>query len=249
MKKSIIIAGLLVALVGFSSPAIADSAHLTAYDAAPAFFIDNYSYTGQVSVVITGAAAGSVVVTVDGCENTIDGNHASYDTIAELTAGIAACTNDDGEVGVRCVYGAAIGTDTTKAKLLDGTYIASPQSGGAGYYTNSVKWDTSAVLHYDQFLDAEYQPIVIDKITGSMTGTGDATIDVYVDEVKVWTVVLPVPVGVSHTNDANLVTLSAILPNIPFECGVPVRAKSAAFIRSTRTTATTGNIGCTVKPQ
>lgn len=242
MKKMFIIVVLLVAWIGFSSPAFADSIHLTEYDAAPAFFINAYA-TSSVSIVVTGAAAGTVTVTLDGCANTIDGNSASYDTVAELCAAINACTNAAGEVGIQCLTEPSADADTTKAKLLSGSYYADP-----GSKTNSLKWDTSACLFYEQYLDSAYQPIVIDQIFGSVTGTGDATFDVYVDRVKKWTTVVALPTTVSSTNDANLVTLSSVIP-MPIDCNIPVRAKSTAFIRATRTTATTGNLGCAVKPQ
>lgn len=243
MKKMFIIAVLLIGVIGFSSPAIADSIHLTEADGAPAFYIYNYGFTGVVSVVITTNGAGdNMSVTCDGLVNTVDGS-GDTDTIAELCAAINACTNKSGAVGIQCITDPSLDADSTDGDLIDGTYNAE-----YGSQTNYVKWDTSVVKHYDLFIDNDYQPVVIDQIFGSVTGTGDATFDVYVDRVKKWTTVVPVPVGVSHTNDANLVTLSSILA-LPLDCGVPVPANSTAFIRATRTTATTGNLGAILKPQ
>lgn len=219
------------------------------YDASPAIRIYN-GYTGSLSVVVSGSGTG-FVATVDGLANTLNGD-GSDDTVAEIAALFAACTNASGTAALLVDTSVSLSTDSTDAELLSGTYTAS-----AGEWLE-LPWDTSAALHYDASIQKAPQfkpgtmidvserwhvPGVIKNVYGDIAGTGNVTVSIYVNGTAKFTQVVPSPryeLGAGGTNVANNAVYLQDL-NIP---QIAYGPQDAVLIRAARaTTATTGSIG------
>lgn len=233
MKKfSLIIA---VALVALSAGAA--SLHTESADTSPALRIYN-GYTGTVSIAIVGAGAGSTnLVTLDGHVNTIDGS-GSIDTIAEVVTALKACTNASGQIKLAVDSECSLSADSTDGELLDGVYSIAAGTWG------EIPWDTSAALFYSVYLpsqtyDPYRTPLTLKTAYGTVTGSGNVTLNVYLGGTLAWSKLL-----VEGT--ANEVDL-------PTSIDIPVRVGEALIVRAARTqvgtnapTATTGLLGITV---
>lgn len=250
--KISLIAGLLALLA--ASPSLAQSTHYNGTDdTAIALRVYNTA-TGTATVAILGSGT-QAVVTVDGLATTITGT-GDADTIAELAAAIAACTNRDGAVKLTVDQSQAISTDSTDAELLTGVYTAAPNT------WVTIPWDTSACKFYQAtiparglWVDADGDAInadrwlaskgVINRVYGLPTGTGNATLKVYVNGTERLSNVYAEPyvLGVGNTNVIdNVIRLNeAVAIDFGFQDSVIVRASRA-------TTAAGGNIGFSVTP-
>lgn len=250
--KNIILAVALFAIAA-CTPAIADNYFETA-DSSPAFRVWNGG-TGVVVVAITTNGAGAdMSVTTDGLATTIDGS-GNTDTIAELGAAVAACTNRDGTFTLTVDTSTSLAADSTDGELLDGVYT------GAANAWLEIPWDTSAALHYS--VSRPQAPLfargtVIDRagvavggkvsrVYGEPTGTGNVTLSIYVAGSLKYqkTYVSPQYVlGAGNTNVADAVV------SLDVEPGIPYGPQDAVIVRAARaTTATTGNLGVITEPK
>jgi len=246
MKRTATVIGILLiaAICGY-----AQQSHFEQYDAdgGPAMRVYNgFDETLTISIYAAGASATNEV-TCDGNVQNIDGSGTDVDTITEFAAAISACTNATGNASLVVDKDCALDTDSTDGELLDGTYTA---VSGAWL---EIPWDTSEALIY-----SVYQPgsIIIDgvnkgapgsspyritQVNGNPAGTGAVTLNIYVEQTKVWESVLNVERYCTGTNSVSLTTV-----NLPKDMNVRVGAEQGAFVRATRaTTATTGNLGFT----
>ena len=239
MKKNTIITALIALFV--STASFAASIHYASADGSPAIRVYN-GYTGTVSIVITTNGAGNnMSVTLDGLANALDGS-GNTDTVAELAAAIAACTNRAGTAALVVDTDCALGTDSTDGELLDGTYTAV-----AGAWLE-IPWDTSAALHYDVYIPdtaaggvARQTQTKLKSVYGNPGGTGAVSLDVYLDGALAFSKPFIEPAGVSGTNDAAVVISNTV--DLQSDVNIPVGTKSI-LVRATRaTTATTGMLG------
>lgn len=252
MKNILKTVCVVAALFAAALPARAGGVLYVAADEAAALKIYN-GYTGTFTAVIgTGGASNIMPFTVDGNANVIDGS-GNTDTIAELSAAIRAVTNAAGQSKLIVDDSVSLGTDSTDGELLDGTYTALPNT------WVTIPWDTSAALHHSVALSKAPQRIpgtqtdvgrvavggVVKSITGDLTGTGNATVAVYVDgSLKYGPITITSPkyeLGAGGTNVANASVVLDLSPNIPFG------KQSAVIVRATRaTTMTTPNLTVTL---
>lgn len=240
MKKFYIIA-ILSALFAFTG--FAASIHTEAADTSPAIRIYN-GYTGTVSIVITTNGAGNnMSVTLDGLANALDGS-GNTDTIAELAAAITACTNASGQIKLVSDTLCSLGADSTDGELLNGTYTAT-----TGKWLE-IPWDTSAALFYSVYVpgqkyDSTRTQNTLKTAYGTVTGTGDVTLNVYLNGTLAWAKALPQTYALD-TNGSPVAVSSAV--DLPVDIDIPVGASQSVLVRAVRaTTATTGMLGITVE--
>lgn len=234
---------MIIALIALTGIVNAASIHYEAADSSKAIRI--YCGTNTVTAAIYGAgAAATNAITINGTVNTIDGS-GSIDTIAELAAAIAACTNASGAAVLTVDTDCALADDSTDGELLTGTYTKDAK----GWI--EIPWDTSAALHYDVYIpDANAGGIrntqaKLAGVYGNPAGTGAVTLNIYKDGALVWQKFYAEPSGVSGTNDAIVVISNGI--NIEEKVNLPIGDKSI-LIRATRaTTATTGMLGASIE--
>jgi len=217
-------------------------------DTSPALRIKNNSAsTMSITIATSGASANNLVV-IDLHTNTVDGS-GSIDTIAELAAAIAACTNAAGASQPTVDADCSLAADSTDGELLDGTYTAAP---GAWL---ELPWDTSSHLSFDLYFPSRtYQAGVSAYVLGSVLaapgGTGNVTASIYKAGVLIAkkTVVSPVYVNPATWLDGgtnvstNSFTADAIV-NLDWTVNMPFMGTDAVIVRVARaTSATTGVI-------
>ena len=189
MKKVI---GLIVAIGLIASIASAQVVMSKAQDKSVALRVKNGDTT-TLTIQVESAGAGNITVTVGGQANVIDGS-GSIDTIAEVAAAIAACTNTTLKKTLTVDANCALAADSTDAELMTATYTAAP-----GKWLELL-WDTSAHLSYDLYLPGgEYGSgsYKISKITGCPVGTGDVTLGIYQDGTLIGQQIYTSPVYVN----------------------------------------------------
>jgi len=206
-------------------------------DAAPALRVK--SSAGDLSVIVTDGGT-NLTVTVDGHENAI----ASVTNIADFTLAFVGCTNASGKKLLTVDAGCALSTDTLLAKILNGTYTASENQ------WLEIPWDTSECKFYQIYLPAaKVMPgisrLKVTRIVGEPTGTGDVTVQVFVDKEEKDRRVFESPVYVLSDTSTNT-AVNTVNIDIPVE--ITKGASQSVLIRATReTTATTGLLGVNVE--
>jgi len=245
--KKYLIAGLVALFAAFGAQA--QTVHYNGTDdTVPAFKIWN-GYDNAMTIAITGGGTG-FVVTVDSNANTINGDGAT-DTVAELVPLLIAVTNAANEAKLVVDASYALGADSTDGELLSGVY-----TGAAGSWL-SIPWDTSAAKFYqvaipsrdpkfdrsgNEIRDGKIPAVSfsLNRVYGQPTGTGAATLKVYVDGAEKYSESIPeaYELGAGGTNVLNsTITFSRDL-------GIPVGAQDSVIVRASRaTTAAGGNIG------
>ena len=242
MKK--VLLACLITLVA-SAVFAADYARVwTAADSSPAIRIKN-GYTGNITLAVTNATLGNVDVS--------DGTTASnivvtaLTTISQMAGYIAAYTNASGQKYLTVDYNCSLAADVCSNQLLQVTTTNAP-----GKWATGLKWDTSACLFYSAYLPAVedggtdgYK--TLDSIHGDIKGTGNITLNVYADGVKVYqkVVVSPTYVRGSEGSTTNVTTADEVGPaQILEKLAIPLGASEGVFVRAVRaTTATTGGVG------
>lgn len=151
----------------------------------------------------------------------------------------------------KAIRWAALSTDNLTNLLVTATNTAVT----VGAWDSTVKWDTSAALHYDVALSPlignSIAPlgVVVRSIFGDATGTGNATVRVYEDDTVKFQRVFPVSTNSYGLNATNVFKEVATEGNIPasgveFPGGVKIGQGKVGFVRvSLSGTATTGGIG------
>ena len=207
------------------------------------------SYTGTLTIVVSGAgAAGSVmtnVVTCDGNATTLVVTNGGT-TCAQLETRIAACTNAAGSAKLSINAEPSLAADTICE--LAGTYTA------VSGKKLSLLWDTSACLHYDIYLPSTAYGGLgayrLAKVVGQPTGTGNLTLSIYQGGTLISQEVITSPI---YVNPATLLsggtnvstnTLGVVdVVNLNEPVGITFLGSQGIVIRAARaTTATTGFI-------
>jgi hypothetical protein len=234
----------LAVMVLLAGQAVAGSIVSKAYDAGIALRVKN-SFTGDLSIVV--ATNGEhIVITCDGNATTLTAG-TSYDTISELAAGIAACTNTSGDASLTVNAEPSLAADSTDEELLDGTYTAV-----SGKWLNLL-WDTSAAKHYSVYLPSRtYQTGVgayrLSRVVGEPTGTGNVTLSIYKGGTLINRKVITSPVYVIDSTTTNATADNTV--NVDWDVGIPFGGDEAVIVRAARaTTATTGILGAVIDPQ
>lgn len=197
---------------------------------------NNGSENVVVNITTNGAGADMSVV-IGSVTNTVDGS-GDTDTIAELAAAIAACTNSAGVAVLTVDQMCSLAADSTDGELMDTAVTITP-----GRWGNIALWDTSDVKHYSVYLPDERTggpdgDRVLKKIMGDPGGTGALTVEVYKDRTEVLQYAYPtnVPSGVAES--------------LSFELNpdIPVGRTGNVLIRASRaSTGTTGNVAAGVE--
>jgi hypothetical protein len=210
--------------------------------------------TNRVSVI----AGGSITVVADGLSQSLPLE--STVTVSRVVGWLNSITNTSGYNLFSAIVWEALGTDSASNSLVTGTNVVSSQ-----WDANTFFWDTSACLHYDVVPDMPPQypsatggamgGYTLNRIWGNPDGTGNVTVDVYLNDVLTYerVVISPVylqpsayiwggtnPVTNSLTAD-NGVEISGLTGMFP---GIHVGGGKRCLVRAKRaTTATTGVIG------
>ena len=215
------------------------------------YVINGYDEEVQFLVVNSWASATNTVK-VGSAYNTISGASASYDTFTEVAAAIEACTNSAGKKLLTVVRDCvAAQTETISNNVVTGSITLKAGEAGTVY-----KWITGNVKHYDCFIPASGHGVkrgnaVLEKIYGNVGGTGNITLNIYVDGTEKYEKVIRVPTyyatdaaNLSNiTNTADQVSAAQLDERIDFWVG----AKQDCLVRATRaTTATLGSLGVKV---
>lgn len=237
MKKVI---GLIVAIGLIASIASAQVVMSKAQDKSVALRVKNGDTT-TLTIQVESAGAGNITVTVGGQANVIDGS-GSIDTIAEVAAAIAACTNTTLKKTLTVDANCALAADSTDAELMTATYTAAP-----GKWLELL-WDTSAHLSYDLYLPGgEYGSgsYKISKITGCPVGTGDVTLGIYQAGTLIGQQVYTSPKWVPQelANYASVTTnIADAVVNVDWTVDMRNLGGQAVIVRATRATSADAGI-------
>lgn len=206
------------------------------YDSSPAIRVYCGSYSTTISIYGSGAHATNSV-SIAGTSTIINGS-GDIDTVAEFAAAIAAATNSAGTAVLVVDTDCSLGTDSTDGELLTGSYT----SDATGWL--EIPWDTSACKFYSVYVPdvnaggIRSSQLKVGSVYGNPAGTGNVTLDVYLDGTLAWQKLLPEVYA--YTNNTKSVDL-------PVMVDIPVGNK-AVMIRATRaSTATTGILGATLE--
>jgi hypothetical protein len=248
---------LLVILLGLGyclGVAQADEDAVTYYveDKSPAIRVKNgYDDGTDVRVVLVAGDDATNYVQI-GTVLTVIAMNGSADTIAEVAALMAACTNTAGEKKLIVDYDCALAADSTDDETLDDVdTVIRP-----GAWGEVALWDTSTAKFYSCYIPGstsggQDNKKIIRRIYGNIGGTGNITLNIYVDGVEKYEKVIVSPVYVSTTdvNDSdNEHAADAVTPaQLDIPINFPADASEDVMIRATRaTTGTTGSIGAIV---
>jgi len=245
MKNRITFTSMLVAfaLLAGLSPAMAGSAW-TDYDAASPLII---RYVGAETIHTLQVTATTIVQITDTTTTTTTYNGF---TLAQVVAALAAAEDDEGDKEWEVIYWAGIAADAVASNDL---IVAAATSVGREWNT-VVKWDISNEKHYDCVVSHMVGNDVVGSqkimdVFGEPTGTGDATVSIYVDGVRKYYKTITSPVYVYGVGYATNVADNSIdlADYVDLGDGVDVGKASIGFVRVARaSTATTGGIGVNV---
>jgi hypothetical protein len=234
----------LLALAAVSAFAVEPVIAWNSEDASPVIRVKN---TGSENVVMFNNTTGlSYTVTIGDVANTIA--FADGDTVAELAASVAACTNASGETPLEVDYNCSLGADSTKlgAAMNNTTNLNTNRKWVAPFV-----WDTSVALQFSAYIPGKdssggvSSKKIIQKIVGDIGGTGDVTLAVYFNGVKTMQKVITSPVYVF--GESNSVNVANAVVSLNESLDLPIPRDTDCLIRATRaTTATTGGIGAIV---
>lgn len=242
MKKAKIIAGLVLVL-GILAPMVrAELPGITFYNEADEAYALSVKYSGDSDNATIICTTQTIAVADGTVTNTI----ALTNTMAYTLGDLQDSTNSAGNRNFTFDYYSSLSTDSLSNKLLAGVATLDVKDGKV-YRT--AKIDTS----YSKTYDVTRSPVklangisgsaaaTLTGITGNITGTGDATISVYVDGDKMWENVEQSPVF--STEDGSIFTTNAIV-NLNKEVNMRIGKGKRVHVRATRaTTATTGGLG------
>lgn len=240
MKKQFtfgIIIALIALVTGFAQAASTYSV-VGLTDKAPAIRVKAGSEALTINIFEKGAAATNTVV-VGSQSTTITGAADTTDTVAEFGAAILACTNATGELPLTVDMACSLSAASTDGELVTGAYTAA-----AGEWLE-IPWSTADADFYSVYVPAAGMSnfhrgnVTVGKLFGNPTGTGNATVSVYIDGT--WASGALLPEIYAYSNNTAAVEL-------PLDIGINAFKKSVLVIVD-RTTATTGNIGLSLIQQ
>lgn len=222
-------------------------------DTSPALRVKNLS-TEDLRIDVKNEGTGVLYVVIDDHTNSINGMRAACDTIGEMAALVRACTNTSGEKLVE--------VDSYCALLTDPTIGANNQGGLLLNVTNTIrpgKWSDDTFM-FDTSTNkiwGAYSPSfgrgglaggkTLRRVFGNCVGTGDITLNVYVDQTEVFERVRP-EVFAANTN-TTIAELRVMQAEINEVLDLPVAQGGSILIRASRVggTATTGSLGATLE--
>ena len=216
-----------------------------AYSVEDTSMVYRIKYNGSSTACISNTA--TTVILVDGTVSTTLTTLGTSNTVNGLMTAMMACTNSAGAKNFQVELLCAISGDVISNNVIAGTIILND-----GQWHEAVKWDTSQCLHYDACSYGDEQGRRwVSTIYGQPGGTGDLTLNVYIDGNRVYDkyITSPVYVPASITGITNLntaVNYVNVYENLAGHTsyGLLVPPKSKCLIRATRaTSATTGGIG------
>ena len=244
MNKNFKVITALFAVLALVSIATAGSVWNDADTASPLIV----RYTGAETATIQ-VTASTIVQVTDGTTTTTTYNG---QTLAWVVAALMAAQDDEGDKEWEVRYWGGIAADA----IADNDLIVVAANAVTMEWDMSVKWDVSNEKHYDVVLSSlpvgkfsgDAGPVTLLSLMGEPTGTGDATVSVYVDGVRKFFQTITSPVYVlGVTNTTNVADAVIDLSDIDLGAGIHVGASAVAFVRCARaTTATTGGIGASV---
>lgn len=228
--------------------AFADSIHTADADGSAALRFKNLGSEVVVFNLYAGDSATNSIV-IGSTVNTLDFSGAGADTLTEIAADIAACTNSAGVPVLLVDIACAVGTDSTDDELLDAQTVTVAAASGSKQYWGEIVWDTSVHLAYDVYIpNANMDPngvrsdINIAKIYGNPLGTGARTSSIYIDGDLAWQSYDGDPAA-RYTNETALADFT-----LARDVGIPAGTKSVLLRVECATTATTGMVGLLAVP-
>lgn len=232
---------LAIPLIGYSQ---VTASKFRAADASCALAV---KYIGTDTNLVT-VAEPVITVVADGLSQTKTMGETT--TVGDVGAWFEAITNATGAKLFKAVAWEALTTDIMTNKIL----ASSASEVDKTWDMSKICWDVSDALHYDVVCDTPNANgyargnYMLKGISGDPTGTGNVTLNVYVDDTMLYQktftspVYVPTSVGTTNTAADPIVTLeSADFP------GIWIGAGQKGLVRATRaTSATTGGVGASV---
>jgi hypothetical protein len=231
---------------------LADEDAVTMYveDTSPALRLHNNFDGGTSARVVFQAgddAANYVIIVGPGgtVSNAITGMDGAIDTIAEIAPLLEACTNTAGEKKLTVDYDCSLAADSTNAELLDSTDVT-VQSGDWG---EIALWDTTDSDFFSCYIPGgsvggQDCKKIITRIYGNIVGTGNVTVNIYVDGVEKFERVFVSPVFVqgdstADDNDDEHASDSVGPGQVNIPINFPAQPSENVLIRASRGTAAT----------
>jgi hypothetical protein len=266
MKKIMTIVAMLAVFGSAGLANAGDEIVFSAEDVSPAIRVFN-GFPYKISVTSTGnfeiTDAGIQIAVYDtattAITNTFTNGIVENTTVALLGASIAGTTNSAGKKLLTIDPNCALAADLVCTNLL----AVSAGTIMPGEWGTLLAWDTSKVKHFDVYMpSSEYGGSANDKtiesIYGYAGGTGDITINGYIQDALSGTMTLkyqklivsPQYVLAAHNGITNATASDAVGPaNFAFtDWPAPVHKSQGVLVRASHaTTATTGGIGITTK--
>ena len=198
--------------------------------------------TGTIAVIAT-----LLTITDDGNATTMS-MATGTTTVADMYTAITTATNTSGKKNFQALYSCALAAD-----IVTTNYLVVATNTLNKEWDNDIKWDTSSCLHYDVPITAP-SPFkghmgtkTITGIYGSPDGTGNVTVNLYVDGNRrygrVYTSPIYIPGEVTGSTTQTNATENGIYPAINFVKGIRIGSERAFARMGRATTATTGGIG------
>jgi len=210
---------------------------------APVYRVKN---SGDSKVTITTAA--STVTVTNGTQATTITLTEAY-TVADLTAAIAACSNESAKLTLTVDGMCSLAADTVSNKMVAGQ-VSIPAN--TRTWVNGAKWDSSGVVHFDTYYPGVEEggvgdAKVVTHLFGNVAGTGNITLVGYADRTEVYakTIVSPIYVSAASSSATNYVTASddVTMGNFDLKIDLPVARTEGILFRATRTTTATDSGG------
>jgi len=247
MKRLIVT--LFVMLLVVSSGYAGDQ-HWQAEDTSPAIWIHNTG-TEKATITIYEDDGATNRVVIGSTVTVMDMSGTAIDTAAELASAVASATNSAGKKPLKAIVATSSDSETVDAELLVNTSGVAIEGGDWG----SIPLDTSDVKYFSIFLPASKNgpasrgTVDIKKIYGDIGGTGNITVEIYVDQVQKYQSSIVSPAYVPSFSDTNSVSVGhaadEVGPGIlDIDLDFTVGRSENCLIKATRaTTGTTGGIG------
>lgn len=252
----------VIAIMSFLSTVASagDALYYATEDKSVAFRIKNGYDTEVVTFAVTAgdSAANYCLIQTPGgtlVSNVLDWSGAGADEISEIATNITAtCTNAEGEALLQVDVQMSLAADSTDDELLDGTSVVIQP----GQWGDGGLWDTSISPYiYNVYIPGStvgggQEAKFIKHIGGEIGGTGNVTVEIYIDRDLVWEKEFTSPMYVVNATSANSTTSEAYGADdtlcLDISPQIPITRSQNCFIRAKRaTTGTTGTMKATVE--
>lgn len=257
MKKVTLISLLSVM---FLAVAVAFGAGGTTFyieDESPALRAHNTG-TEVVTIVLAAGDDSANYALVGSVSNDLDWSGGAADIIGEIGPLLAAVTNAAGTRVLTVDTDCSLSADSSDDELLDTvTTVLAP-----GEWDTVAKWDTSdsGCYFFSCYSPGERKAAggmgqirTLRKIYGNIGGTGNITVNIYLDGVEVYEKVFVSPVEVfphsmNYTGTVTMTADETTPGQLDIDLNFPIGGSQNCMIRATRaTTATTGSIGAIIE--